>query len=154
LLRENFDFVVFIDADCVVTNPSVEIEQYLCHFTAGKNILICEDEGGLNTGVLILRKNEEIFDLLSRVWNWDCDPYHPNWEQEALKRVIGVNPSVLEQFTILPPAHSFNKYPTERAQFHPSITNPINTWEPGDFLCHLSGIPSPYFEKILASYAK
>lgn len=155
LLRAGYEYILHIDADCLITNPAFKPETLIDRLAAagaGKCMLVTEDEEGINTGVFLLKNAPDSFRLLDLIWNYQNVIDHQNWEQEALKRVIQDYPQIADLIVIEPDAKQFNSFPCERREFYPEVMNPPNVWSKGDFICHFSGIREPHLALMIKQY--
>jgi hypothetical protein len=152
LLERGYEYVFFIDADCMITNSKIDLNYYIDNFEENKSFLLCKDEGGINTGVMLIRNTTRAKDILGFTWMSDYDVAHPNWEQEAFKNLIKEFDSIYKSIQVHDKRNSFNKFPCERVQLYPEIVIQPNTWTPGDFIVHFSGIKSPHAEHLINQY--
>jgi hypothetical protein len=157
LLRQDFDTLLYIDADCLVTNPRIPLEELAQDWKPGHGsapLCLAEDEGGINTGVFLLRNTPDAFRLLDCIWIYNSEIHHPNWEQEALKQLLYDHDEFARLLHIVSDPRSLNSFPHERLDFVKSVFRQNNTWRKGDFICHFSGLRHPYLEKIVEHYIK
>ena len=156
LLRAGHSHVLYLDADCLVTNPAFQLEELaarLDHAAPAKSLLVTQDELSVNTGVFFVRNTPDAFRLLDLIWLNDASAHSNNWEQDALLRLIEDHPEVLGAIEIERNPELFNSFPHERQEFFRHLTNRPNVWSPGDFLCHFSGIRPPHLQRMISQYA-
>lgn len=153
LLNAGYKHVVYIDADAMVTNYASDFSDAIRRLNDTETcICITEDEGGLNSGVMIIRNSQETLALLQLIWLYDADLENPTWEQNALKFLAENYPEVRRHILIEANPRAFNSFPIERRIFHD--TQLRNLWSSGDFICHFSGIRKPHLESFIKRYAR
>jgi hypothetical protein len=156
LLRAGHTHVLYLDADCLVTNPAFQLEELAARLdktSPKKSLLITVDEFSVNCGVFFIRNTPDAFRLLNLLWLYDARAPYPNWEQDALHRLLEDHPAVLGAIEIEQNSKLFNSFPPERHDFFRHLTNRPNVWSPGDFLCHFSGIRPPHLQRMIGQYA-
>jgi len=152
-LKEGYDRVLFIDADAMVTNYDISLDQLFAPLEGRREVLLlAEDEAGLNTGVMLAKKSPATYRLLDLIWTHNLGHHVTNWEQQALIDLMNSYPVVKDYVLIAPDAKAFNSFPYEREHYFRLIQQ--NNWTPGDFICHFSGIRSPLLEQIISYYVK
>ncbi len=152
LLRETKDDLFYIDADALITNPDRKVEPLLARLEAAQaSVLLTEDDGGANAGVMFVRNCDEARDLFELVWLYDVDVREGTWEQFALHGLMNHFPEARQQILIEPDPKLFNSFPVERRQFEP--TGEGNIWSKGDFVCHFSCVRQPHLQSLIAKYA-
>ena len=136
LTEEGPEYVLFSDADMLIMNPAVKVEDVLA---AGNyaDLIISKDSKGINTGIFAIRNCEWSRNLLDRVWeerrwattaNWTEEYFH---EQSALQYLLDNDESLKPHVSFLP-ACSMN------GKAH----HGWNLWDlywPGDFILHFAG---------------
>jgi hypothetical protein len=153
LLSQGKKYICFIDADAMVTNYERAIESYFKILEDNDAcILLTEDDGGINTGVMFVRNCIETLALLDLIWMYDADVTNPTWEQFALKMIMEDFPEVCSRLLVDPDQRNFNSFPVERSLFH--ATSPQAIWSLGDFICHFSGIRQPHLSSFIERYAR
>jgi hypothetical protein len=151
LFQRGFERVVYLDADALVTNPDFDVEAVFGVPTANGRLTLTEDEAGINCGVMFLEDGPALRRLLDLVWLFDADITQGTWEQFALKSLMSMSADVCRHVAIEGDPRRFNSFAPERARFHRTMDRSI--WQPGDFICHFSGIRSPHLEDLIAQYA-
>jgi hypothetical protein len=151
LLRQGFARVVYIDADALVTNPAFDVEEVFGPAAPEGRITLTEDEAGINCGVMFIEDGPAIRRVLDLVWLFDADLTQGTWEQFALKSLMSLSGDVGRHVAIEPDPRRFNSFAPERSRFFRTMERSI--WQPGDFLCHFSGIRSPHLEDLVAAHA-
>ena len=151
LFQRGFERVVYIDADALVTNPGFDAEAVFGMPVADGRITLTEDEAGINCGVMFVEDGPAIRRLLDLVWLFDADVTQGTWEQFALKTLMSMSFDVGRHVAIEADPRRFNSFAPERSRFHRTMDRSL--WQPGDFVCHFSGIRSPQLEDLIAAYA-
>jgi hypothetical protein len=80
-LLPRFEWLMWTDADAVFINPHLKLTDLL---DDEHDIILSGEEvenGGVNTGNMILRNCPWTAEFLQRVWDQDDAIYHPWWEQ-------------------------------------------------------------------------
>lgn len=129
----DYDYIAWIDMDCVITNYEFDLEQYL---NAREDILIARDpmyirDELLNTGVLFFRVNEFSRKVINIWWEIRTKDKNSPWRINGGDQgpfnlickkynIVGQNP------------HDFNIHP--------------NHFVSGDFICHFMGTHPNQFE--------
>lgn len=131
-----FDAILWLDADTLVTNPAIATE-YLT-IRPGSIIVshdwsTCTDEDAphhFSLGNFLITNCQESFRLLhlmARKKQWANQPL---WEQQALQELHRENEEIRPLVHILA-RRALNSVPYRDAP---------EPWQPGDFLCHFTGI--------------
>lgn len=141
LLGEGYEWVVWLDADAVITNKSVRIEPFTKR--AGvKDLVIGYDVNGHHTTVIMCRNTPLLRDFL-----WACNNAgrsmfiaHPWHEMESMRYFLQTPPyNTLAHYesvkALCPILHS------EYERFGmPANVGQAYSWEPGDWILHLSAL--------------
>lgn len=152
LLIAGYKRVLFIDADAMVTNPDFSIEDIFAKLAETKcPVLVTEDEGGINTGVMFVQNISAAYRLLDLIWLNDSDINNGTWEQNSLKVLMDVSNEIRSLVAIEDDPKKINSFPVERRLFHPTRERQI--WSYGDFICHFSGLRTPHLERYIENYA-
>jgi hypothetical protein len=154
-LELGFERIFYIDADCMITNAEIPLDVHFARWDASQpnsSMLITEDEGGINSGCFFMKNTADSRRLLDAIWLYDAEPAFPSWEQEALMRLMHDHEAFRTLLHIEPEARRFNSFPHERLEFIRYIQGQSNTWQPGDFICHFSGIRRPHLQRLIAHY--
>jgi galactosyl transferase GMA12/MNN10 family len=89
-LAQTYDAVLWLDADLVVVDPSVDITEEL---EQGRYLYLVEHhtkEGRMpNSGVMLLRGGEQTVAFLDEVYVQDDLVHHRWWENAAICRLLG-----------------------------------------------------------------
>jgi len=122
--------IVWIDDDILITNKDIKFEKLIERYPF-ENILISEEVyGPFNTGMLVVKNNEESYNYLDHIWNL-CEKYpkyksEPNWEQEIFIRDYNNNKKNIKTI------------PYKIIQSFHRMQN--KDWKIGDFSCHFTGM--------------
>jgi hypothetical protein len=93
-LLEYYETVFWIDSDAIIRLPHRDICRELN--PACCLHLVAHEIGGSvipNTGVWVVRRHEKAREILEKMWQSTDYITHPWWEQAALMKLIGYNPS-------------------------------------------------------------
>jgi hypothetical protein len=125
-----FDAVVHLDADCLITNLAIKIED--CMEGCDRDVLVGMDCNGINDGFSIFRSTKEGRTLayLFRHRNWPSGMSSP---QEVMNRMHGAGEASCVGAL---PQRWCNSY-VSMAYGPP---DPKADWHPGDFILHLPGM--------------
>lgn len=63
------DWVMWLDADTIITNPDIRLESLLPRSASGPDFVITVDSGGYNAGIWLLRRSEWSEAFLDRWWS-------------------------------------------------------------------------------------
>jgi hypothetical protein len=144
--------IAFLDADILITQPKCSLSPFFDRLSAsGREILIANDEAGLNTGIFFARGGPKLDAILNLIWAFYFDPKHETWEQITVRTLADEYPVFADRLLIAGEPREFNSFPRERLEIH-RLHHQANTWQPGDFACHFSGIRSPELGKLILSY--
>jgi len=122
------------DADVLITNPELRLEEHVLHLMPkGKDILMCIDAcGHLNSGNMFMRNTAWLRDFWRRVGEQTDLLYHIWWENAAIIKLLETNKSDMQRVEITADHTRFNSYLQGLPQ------QPL--WTPGNFLVHFAGI--------------
>ncbi|KAG6490058.1 hypothetical protein ZIOFF_051340 [Zingiber officinale] len=153
----HYDWVFWNDADTLVTNPNMSLENVLLaaighrDFHSSPDLVVTKDFNGVNSGVFFIRQSKWSEDFLDSWWNQTSFIQFgstKSGDNAALKYLIDSLPEeeldshvVTSQMQCL-----FNSYPWVPSwkSFYRFISSPLVTWNgvysDGDFLVHLAGL--------------
>ena len=116
------EWIMWIDADAVVTNPAIRVEDLV---DGDADFLVAEDcpPSPINTGVFLARNCPAVLDLLLRAYAKVQYLHHPWWEQPALGEALREGDGALRSRIV--PRQRFNSFPGEHRE--------------GDFVVHYAG---------------
>jgi hypothetical protein len=128
------ELVFLSDADVVITNPALRLEDHVCPLlSAEKDLLMTIDAcGHLNSGNMLMRNTAWLRDWWRRVGEETDLTYHIWWENAAMIRLLETVPADLAKTEITADHIRFNAY----LQGLPG--QPL--WSSGCFLVHFAGI--------------
>ncbi|KAJ4778653.1 hypothetical protein LUZ62_062910 [Rhynchospora pubera] len=155
-LRDH-DWVFWNDADTLVTNPDIYLENILLalggrnDFNSTPDFILTEDYNGVNAGVFFFRKSEWSERFLDTWWNQTSFVKFgstKSGDNDALMYLISKLPKEEKQVhvQISPMQCLFNSYPwfPSRKSVYRLLLSPWTTWQgaysEGDFMVHLAGI--------------
>ena len=82
------DFVVWLDADTMITNDMYTLDDIFTLFPKNKDLLIGQDMHSINCGVFIIRNTSRMKQLLNDIWAQEECINDPWWEQAAMIRLL------------------------------------------------------------------
>ena len=152
-LNNNYDWVFWIDADAIVMDDSVKLEEFI---DDRFDFVITKDEGSWNAGVFFVQNTDLAKDLLEYTYSKEEFINHPKWEQGALINASLERPSRIKVIDSSKGERSFNNpYEsfcgewnlgtcTYQAGAFTAIYN-VHTfkkvnYKDGDFILHISGL--------------
>jgi predicted O-methyltransferase YrrM len=131
LKNANYKWVFWSDADSLIMNLGVKLEDFL---DDDYNLIIAKDFNGINTGQFFLKNCPWSMQLLSDMYAHIECIYHPWWEQQALITEIEQHPELSRNIKIVS-QKLFNSYPSETSSAHPHAI-----YQKGDFIIHFAGV--------------
>jgi hypothetical protein len=140
-LNSGYDYLFVSDADVLITNPSLKIEDVILPQLGEKDLLWTWDEcGNLNAGHLFLRcaSRDWIRSYLDLVWKQEDLIHHIWWENAAMIKVLEIRPDHAAHVATCKESWLFNAYlfgPTGK-----TIDPPRRLWKEGDLLIHFAGV--------------
>ena len=128
------ELIFLSDADVVITNPALRLEDQVCPLLpAEKDLLMTIDAcGHLNSGNMLMRNSAWLRDWWRRVDLQTDLMYHIWWENAAMIRLLETVPEDLARTEITVEHIRFNAY----LQGLPGQS----LWSPGCFLVHFAGV--------------
>lgn len=133
---DRFDLVWTLDADAVITNMTVRIDELPC---LGPNATVCEegivDWNWINCGSMVWKNTEATRHLLEAV-----DAAEPVWRHLVCitQTWIGEVARRRPEFVTVAPLRSFNSCEWNRPGN--AEGEPGTHWQPGDFVYHPCGV--------------
>lgn len=127
-----YDFVFWSDADAMVVNYDVRLEQMFGDFLdTDKHMVVTRDvAGNINLGNFLIRNCPWSFELLRKVWEETQFLNNDWWENAAFIHLFGSDVGIREHTAVVPhDRYTFNSYP-----HYP------NDYRKGDFIVHFAGI--------------
>jgi hypothetical protein len=145
LFEQGYDAVMWIDADAMITNHHIRIEDRL----GDEKFVIAADLHGINSGVFIARNHLETRELVLSMINLGEKLLkdHPFREQECLNRYLGFDRyrrmvTVLPQRMLNAVVNAYYQRPEGFA----------GDWRPGDWILHFPGISMADRLRIVPEY--
>ncbi|KAJ1437462.1 hypothetical protein B484DRAFT_445144 [Ochromonadaceae sp. CCMP2298] len=157
--KAGFDYLLYMDMDVIIMNPEVSLERFIDASRRSFDVLLTEDDNGMNAGVFLMRNSEWSLWFLRTAWEqtqlvpatnpqgkpypfrWEQRAFHymthsKVWQQSGLAAYPGDYMDVRKHFFSLPQC-AFNSY-----ILHPFDLS--DRWDdaryaPGDFLIHFAG---------------
>jgi hypothetical protein len=139
---ENYDYIMWIDADALITNPNMTIED----FQIDHSIFYCSyDWSGyysLNTGNFILKNTPQTKLFIDAFYKISKN-YNMPEEQATINAMYSI-PNLKPAIKVL--EHKFlNAVPSVdivKKDIWGNKPSPPCPWKPGDFLVHATGLPN------------
>ena len=134
LQKNLYDYIWMSDADVLITNPDLRIEDHILPlFPKNKDLLMNIDAcNSLNAGNIFFRPSEWAVDFLARAYQQTDVIYHRHWEQAGFHKLFEENEKDRQHLEITKKHYIMNAYlkgiPGERL------------WQHGDFLVHFAGV--------------
>jgi hypothetical protein len=130
------EFVFLSDADVLITNPDLRLEdQVVPLLPAEKDLLMTIDAcGHINSGNMLMRNSPWLRDWWNRVAQQTDLLYHIWWENAAMIRLLETVPEDFAKTEITGEHVRFNAY------LRGLPGQPL--WTPGCFLVHFAGVYS------------
>lgn len=144
---EDYDEVLWLDADLVVTNFRDDIRNEL-HQDSDLGLVFHEIDGQQlpNTGVMLIRSNERTVDFFAKLWAQEDLVHHPWWENAAAIRLLGLSHSSI-------PVKKFVRDNAIRVQ---ELSSKWNVITPSRFpeaaFFHLAGVRNELRELIFSMF--
>jgi len=136
----DYDYLFVSDADVLITNPDLKIEDVILPQLGDKDLLWTMDAcDHLNSGNMLLRcsAREWLKEYFTEVWKKEDLIYHIWWENAAMIKVLEISDHARHVATCR--EHwLFNAYlfgPTGKA-----VDPPRRLWQKGDLLIHFAGV--------------
>jgi hypothetical protein len=137
---KDYDYLFVSDADVLITNPDIKIEDAILPQLGDKDLLWTMDAcDHLNSGNMLLRcsAREWLKEYFAEVWNQEDLIHHIWWENAAMIKVLETSDHTRHVATCKD-HWLFNAYlfgPTGKA-----IDPPRRLWQTGDLLIHFAGV--------------
>lgn len=141
-LEASYPWVFWSDADSVITKLSAKLELLV---DSAADLILTEDQNGINTGNVIWRRTSGVLALLKIVYATSDQIWGDYWEQGALKRRIddGTAARLGVRVKIIP-QRAMNSYPSDHPHFPLGWDRTKSIWQTGDFMLHLAGTTDAY----------
>lgn len=137
-LLPSYDYVFCSDADVIIMNDSVRLEDFIEKYMNEKSILLTRDWQDLNTGNVIFKNTYEVSNVLAQMDGLTQFTDHPWWEQRAFIELYRTSDLVRRMTCVLEDeAHKLNAYVLK----FPGCPLPERCkYRTSDLLIHLAGI--------------
>ncbi len=142
----SYETVMWVDADALITNPTVEIEKHL-----RGSVVMAADLHGANTGVFIARKQElvrQLFFVILGEYGRSHFGEHQWGEQAAFIHLTSSPP--YNHLVRWVNQHQLNSYPNSEHYWPDFIQG---NWEPGNFIIQFAGFPLARRIELAKKYA-
>lgn len=127
-LNQNYEYVVWIDADTHIMNPDITLESLIDRLSGGKDILLASDWDKINSGVMFIKNTEWSKKFFETLYDQTEFLNHPNWEQEGIIHMYNTN-------MIRSQEHIMKLHFTQQTEFN----SYYSLYKKGQFLIHLAG---------------
>ena len=143
--RDKFDYFWISDADVLITNPSLKLEEHVLPLMPASADIMWNHDAclNINSGNMIFRPTVWLQEFLVKVWNSTDSIYHIWWENKGMLDVLAASPSDAAKVFLNEKHWIFNAYIGGRKG--------QQLWQPGDFLVHFAGV---YDGKKINEYAQ
>lgn len=154
-----YDYLMFLDMDTIIMNSNLKLESFVEASGGSYDIIMTEDENGLNSGVFLARNSPWTRWFLRTAWEqeqlvpplsatgqrhpfrWEQRAFHfmtnsPTWQAAKLPPFEGYEAVRDGHFYILPQC-AFNSYILHPLDFYSDREK--SQYAPGDFLIHFAG---------------
>ena len=145
-----YDWVMWLDGDVVITNFGTRIESLLPRNPA-IDFLITRDCNDINTGAFLLRASRSALASLDEIYG---GPHVTSqilddlwWEQRSFINLYGTSED-LRNRTLEVPQKTFNSYPPGYGCYEEGGTG----WSEADFVVHFPGAPDDLRENLTKEY--
>jgi hypothetical protein len=168
LLQSNeFDWIFFLDLDCLIMNPSIKLESLIdekysfiipSHGIDAVDFPMEKNEFGGNTVITsaFFVKNDEMGrDILKNIWDCTGSPEGTDineFDHEQRQCRITFSRPCFKPYVKIIEERLLNRFWHMSSPFMVMHTNGINelTWRPRDFIVHVTGYPLQERIKLLA----
>jgi ADP-heptose:LPS heptosyltransferase len=138
LLSRQSEWVMWMDADAIVMNLEFPATRLIDDKV---DLIFGSDYNGMNAGIFLIRYSDWSLRFLECTYFLgecyaDPDGFNPLWEQSTFKHLIVHFPEVEQHVKILPQA---------------AMNSDPGTYQDGDFVLHLAGVPNDKRLQSLAS---
>jgi len=127
---QKFNWVLWLDADALIVNPTHRIEDVIGSVEDGKEMLFSSDDQGLCAGVFFAKNTPWVTDFLNAVLLLgeipDCGHLH---EQKTIKTLFEQYPNVQRKIGLVPDS---------------CIHYPYSQFNPQAFIMHYWAISNPF----------
>ena len=128
----DYDYLVWIDADMMIMNPSIKLESLIVNYLCDKDMMLATDCGDqINTGCWFVKNSDYSKMILRLIYNLPelCGHFH---EQGVLNHIHTKNIADFQTHCLV--------FPEIESRL---INATMSTYHLGDFLIHFLGIRKP-----------
>lgn len=140
----NYDWLVWIDADTIIMNPTIRLEKFLkeAKVTKKHHLLLTRDpRGSINTGMFFVRNSPWSRSFLKKVYQQHIPPNAPWTDQLAFIKLFRKNALQVRNKTQFEhKTWKFNAYPQEKNHMQKRNIPTVALYHKGDFLVHFAGL--------------
>lgn len=170
--KDNYDYLMFLDMDTIIMNPDIKLESFVEASGGTYDLIMTEDDNGLNSGVFLARNTPWTLWFLRTAWEqeqlvptlstngqrhpfrWEQRAFHymtnsPTWQAAKLPPFEGYEAVRKNHIYILPQC-AFNSYILHPLDFHSHRES--SQYAPGDFLIHFAGKRGESKKKLMTHY--
>ena len=150
-LNKDFDTVLWVDADAMITNPKLQID-WILDKNKNADVFLTADINGLNAGIMYIRNTNRAKQFFYSCTNYGKTLYsdRPNGEQQAIRHFSLAYPYEGIVHYMDDQRH-LNSY-WEGAYQYPLCEKAH--WSYGDFILHLPGTPNERRVEIFTEASK
>lgn len=131
-------WVFWIDADAVVTNPSVGLEQFVDDrymLVVGKQNWKLPPWNSINFGVFLARSSPEMEGFFDKVWSDIGREGRVGWEQDGVRRFM-CEEEYKPKVNVVCRRNFNSVVPHESLMLDGSFDHETEAWHKGDFVAH------------------
>ena len=154
-LDSGYDYLFVSDADVLITNPALKIEDVILPQLGDKDLLWTLDAcDHLNSGNMLLRcaARDWLRAYFAEVWRQEGLIHHIWWENAAMIKVLQDSSDHARHVATCRESWLFNAYlfgPTGK-----TVDPPRRLWQRGDLLIHFAGVYQGAKIQSLMTYVK
>ena len=153
---KSYPWVMWVDADAIVTNSDVGLEQFLDDkymMIVGKQNWTDQVWNSVNFGVFLIRNDPDVDEFFNMVWADTKDTEDNGWEQVGVRRVMEVEPFKSKIKVVC--RREFNSLVYHEC-FGPvgDINHDTESWHKGDFIAHYGWRRDDIVEAMRATLAE
>lgn len=130
---ENYDWIFWSDADSIVMNNKIPLEDYI---DENYSFIVCFDNVShvVNSGQFLIKNTPDSFEFLRDVYNRSEFINHPWWENAAIIALLNEN-KFSDSFAKVLPQRTMNSFAYEVCG-----NNLHACYQPNDFIIHFPSI--------------
>ncbi len=153
------EWLLWIDDDIVITNPSITLESFVNRYGRDKDLIIARDayyKRGvpINNGIFLVRNTPWARNFLNEVWKKGAEWYYLTRGKSLLEQQTMTDllyepyrkKLVYTDKTVVIPQREMNSF----LRTQDGYQDPIEArWQSGDFAAHVTGMPLQERERII-----